>query len=115
MLGATSVSLDRGENMDSHDRSQAPLNLQSVEQAAVAKDKSFMVGPQPFVRVGRRRWLLQVGLSGLAGLSLPMLLKSRADAAAQGQPQRPTSVVQIWLSGGPSQIDTWDPKPEMPT
>jgi len=66
------------------------------------------------VKVGSRRWFLQAGLSGLAGLSVPLLLQSRAAAAGQGQPVRPTSVIQIWLSGGPSQIDSWDPKPEMP-
>ena len=64
----------------------------------------------PSVRIGRRRWLLQVGACGLAGLTLPELLRARA---AQNN-RRATSVIQIWLSGGPSQLDTWDMKPEMP-
>lgn len=64
----------------------------------------------PDLRIGRRRWLLQLGACGLAGLTLPDLLRARA-----AQPiRRATSVIQIWLSGGPSQLDTWDMKPEMP-
>jgi hypothetical protein len=58
----------------------------------------------PLLTVGRRRWLLQVGAGTLAGLTLPDLLHARA-----GQNnRRATSVIQIWLSGGPSQLDTWD-------
>ncbi len=69
---------------------------------------------QPLIQAGRRRWILQAGLSGIAGLSLPALLRQRAAGAFPGSRTRPTSVIQIWLSGGPSQIDTWDMKPEMP-
>ncbi len=69
----------------------------------------------PVIQVGRRRWMLQTGLSGLAGLSLPFLMKTRAQAADGGRPSAPLrSVIQIWLSGGPSQIDMWDMKPDMP-
>jgi hypothetical protein len=64
----------------------------------------------PSVRIGRRRWLLQVGACGLAGLTLPELLR----AGAAEKSRRATSVIQIWLSGGPSQLDTWDMKPAMP-
>ncbi|MFA6546826.1 MAG: DUF1501 domain-containing protein [Limisphaerales bacterium] len=35
-------------------------------------------------------------------------------AAATGRPQRKTSVILFWLSGGPSHIDMWDPKPDAP-
>lgn len=72
-------------------------------------------GPKPdsLITVGSRRWMLQVGMAGIAGASLPMILKSRAAASDAGVPRRATSVIQIWLSGGPSQIDMWDMKPEM--
>lgn len=75
-----------------------------------------LFGPDrnPLVQIGRRRWLLQAGLAGAAGLSLPGLLQSRAQAAQEGTAKPVRSVIQIWLSGGPSQIDMWDPKPEMP-
>lgn len=74
---------------------------------------AFGPQPDPLVQIGRRRWMLQAGLAGFAGLSLPSLLQSRAAAGQAGQSKRPTSVIQIWLSGGPSQIDMWDPKPDM--
>jgi hypothetical protein len=61
------------------------------------------------IRVGSRRWFLQTGLAGVAGLSLPDLLRCRAST----NPGR-KSVILIWLSGGPSHIDTWDPKPDAP-
>ena len=67
------------------------------------------------IQVGSRRWFLQAGLAGTAGLSLPQLVQSRAQAANQataGNTRK--SVILFWLSGGPSQIDTWDPKPDAP-
>jgi uncharacterized protein (DUF1501 family) len=65
------------------------------------------------IRVGSRRWFLQTGLAGLAGLSLPDLLRCRAQAAAPRAGDR-KAVILLWLSGGPSQLDTWDPKPDAP-
>jgi uncharacterized protein (DUF1501 family) len=65
------------------------------------------------IRVGSRRWFLQTGIAGLAGLSLPGVLRCRAQTAASGGAGR-KAVILIWLSGGPSQLDTWDPKPDAP-
>jgi hypothetical protein len=66
------------------------------------------------ISVGRRRWILRAGLAGIAGLTLPQLSKARESGEQNGNTKRATSVIQIWLSGGPSQIDMWDMKPEMP-
>lgn len=57
-----------------------------------------------------RRDLLRVGALGLGGLTLPGLLASEAGAAAS----RDVNVILIWLDGGPSHIDMFDPKPEAP-
>lgn len=74
----------------------------------------FAPRPDSLLRVGNRRWMLQAGLSGVAGLSLPALLQSRAQASdTNGTTTRKTSVIMVWLSGGPSQIDMWDMKPDM--
>ncbi len=73
----------------------------------------FAPGGSDIIRVGStRRGFLQTGLSGIAGLSVPALLQNRAIAAASGKSKSPTSVILFWLSGGPSHIDMWDPKPE---
>ncbi|GIW96158.1 MAG: hypothetical protein KatS3mg110_4199 [Pirellulaceae bacterium] len=62
-----------------------------------------------------RRGMLKVSLAGLAGLSLPELLRRRAEAQAARKPM-PTerSVILLWMAGGPSHIDTFDPKPDRP-
>jgi hypothetical protein len=54
-----------------------------------------------------RRAFLQVGASSVLGLSLADLLRVRAAASSA----RAKSVVLLWLWGGPSQLDTFDPKP----
>ena len=61
-----------------------------------------------------RRAFLHAGLvgSGGAGLSLAGLL--RAEAAAAPQQRRAASVIILWMRGGPSHIDMWDPKPDAP-
>lgn len=62
-----------------------------------------------------RRGMLKAGLAGVAGLSLPELLKQRAIAAKSGQSvSSHKSVILLWMAGGPSHLDTWDPKPERP-
>jgi hypothetical protein len=65
--------------------------------------------------VAGRRGMLKAGLAGIAGLSLPQLLRDRAEAAESGR-SRPDgkSVILLWMTGGPSHIDTWDMKPDRP-
>lgn len=58
-----------------------------------------------------RRNFLKAGLAGMAGLTLPGLLRSQ-DAGAT--PRENKSVILLWMTGGPSHIDTWDPKPDRP-
>lgn len=59
--------------------------------------------------ISRRRFL-QLGSLGGLGLSLPQLLA----AEAASPPRRTLSCILLWLQGGPSQIDTFDPKPDAP-
>jgi len=62
-----------------------------------------------------RRGMLKAGTAGLAGLSLPGLLRSRSEAASTGRKMRSAkSVILLWMAGGPSHIDTWDSKPDRP-
>ena len=68
-------------------------------------------------RVSRRRFI-EIGSLGVFGLSLPALLRSEAKGAdAAGRAARHTSkrsVILIWQHGGPSQLDTFDMKPDAP-
>lgn len=61
--------------------------------------------------------MLQVGYSGLLGISLPSLLAQSAQSAATtaAQPSRKgKSVILVFLTGAPSHLDTFDLKPEAP-
>ncbi len=58
-----------------------------------------------------RRSFLQVGALGVAGLSLPGLL--RAEAASGGKATG-KSLINIYLPGGPTHMDTFDLKPDAP-
>src|SRR4051794_31928320 len=61
-----------------------------------------------------RREFLRVGSLALGGLSLPGLLASRAQAAAARKVFQDRSVVLLFLVGGPPQIETFDPKTNVP-
>jgi uncharacterized protein (DUF1501 family) len=65
-----------------------------------------------------RRSFLQIGMAGMGGLGLGQILRAKASAAeSDGQSsagKKDTSVILIWLDGGPSQHDTYDPKPDAP-
>jgi uncharacterized protein DUF1501 len=61
-----------------------------------------------------RRGMLKASLAGIAGLSLPELLRARAAAAASGEKTKSKSCILLWMAGGPSHIDTWDSKPDRP-
>jgi len=83
--------------------------------------------PRRPVRLWRRE-LLRAGLGGFASLSLADVLRGRAavaesqpTAAAAASPAPPsaasppsTAVILVWLRGGCSHLDTFDPKPEAP-
>ncbi len=61
-----------------------------------------------------RREFLRVGTLGMAGLTLPGLLAARAQAAAAGKAVKSTSVVWLWLAGGPSHVETFHPNMQAP-
>ncbi|MEX2027223.1 MAG: DUF1501 domain-containing protein, partial [Pirellulaceae bacterium] len=61
-----------------------------------------------------RRAFLQVGSLALGGLTLPQLLAAKAQAAEQKRPVKDKSVIFLFLHGGPSQFETFDPKMDAP-
>jgi Protein of unknown function (DUF1501) len=67
--------------------------------------------PEDHPAVGRRE-LLQVGALSLLGTGLPDLLRLEAQAGPAARAKRARAVVFIFQSGGPSQHETFDPKPD---
>lgn len=59
-----------------------------------------------------RRSFLQLGVAGMGAVSLGQLLALKAAGAAHGKKE--TSVILLWLDGGPGHLDTYDMKPEAP-
>lgn len=89
--------------------------LHKAEHRAGVLSNPLLPPATDMIRVGSRRWFLQTGLAGLAGLTLADTL--RVQAATSGTVSRsrdPRAVILFWLSGGPSHLDTWDPKPDAP-
>src|SRR4051812_48522620 len=64
--------------------------------------------------LSRRRFVQSTLLAGGLDLSLGDILRLRAQAAPSGRSRRDTAVIQVWLGGGPSQFETFDPKPDAP-
>jgi uncharacterized protein (DUF1501 family) len=76
--------------------------------------------PSPFsarqhASISRREWL-QVGYAGLLGVGLPSLVGSQS-SGAEARPRtsrEARSVIVVFLTGAPSHLDTFDPKPDAP-
>src|SRR5438552_2446591 len=93
------------------------------EPRIMSQGRPNRIGP-PCGRVHRRTFLADVGL-GLTGLALGAMLQRdgivRADAPGAGAmpggrphfPPKAQSVIWIFLSGGVSHLETWDPKPAL--
>ncbi|MEQ9379817.1 MAG: DUF1501 domain-containing protein [Pirellulales bacterium] len=93
--------------------------LSSVDQSIInllPSDESL--SPRELARMSRRRALFRMA-NGFGGLSLCAL----ASCSSESQPQliggaasggkRAKNVIYLYMSGGPSQIDTFDPKPRL--
>lgn len=61
-----------------------------------------------------RRDFVRAGVLGLSGLSLGQMLRARSQAAESGRTLRQRAVILYWLDGGPTHMETYDPKPEAP-
>jgi hypothetical protein len=60
-----------------------------------------------------RRSFLKIGALGVGGLSLSDVLRLRARAGA-AKPEPDTSIIFVWLPGGPPHMETYDMKPDAP-
>jgi hypothetical protein len=61
-----------------------------------------------------RRNFLQLGVAGMATVSLPQIIRAKEESARTLGTSKNTSVILIWLDGGPSHMDLYDMKPDAP-
>jgi hypothetical protein len=61
-----------------------------------------------------RRHFVKIGVAGMASVALSDVLRAKEASIRQGLPKKDTSVILIWLDGGPSHMDLYDLKPEAP-
>src|SRR3954470_17353106 len=59
-----------------------------------------------------RREFLRTSLAGFASLSLPGVMRLRA--ASPPTAGERTALIVVWLRGGASHLETYDPKPDAP-
>ena len=79
----------------------------------MAKDRCIHTDCEGFYR----RDFLKAGALGLFGLSLTDFFRLKAEASLTGSKTSvgtATSVILVWLGGGPSHLDMWDLKPDAP-
>src|SRR5207247_8044226 len=69
-----------------------------------------------------RREFMRVGSAALFGMSLPQLFALQAQTTSGPEAKagkkgfgRARSVILLFLQGGPSHLDIWDPKPDAPS
>lgn len=61
-----------------------------------------------------RRSFLQLGVAGMAAVGLPEILRAKDNSAKSLSSRKNTSVILIWLDGGPGHMDMYDMKPDAP-
>ena len=61
-----------------------------------------------------RRSFLRVGALGATGIALPDLLRAKSALDNNGSRDLDKTVIWLFLSGGPSHYETFDPKPDNP-
>jgi hypothetical protein len=61
-----------------------------------------------------RRSFLQLGVAGMASVGLPELARAKEESALTSGSKKNTSVILLWLDGGPGHMDMYDMKPDAP-
>src|SRR5262249_7329134 len=100
-------------------RLHAPANyvitaLGPMHQGHSARGGTIMLSIHAGNRHIHRRAFLQIGSLALGGLTLPGLLDMKARAAESRRAVTDRSVIFLFLHGGPSQTETFDPKMSAP-
>lgn len=93
------------------EKSRERENSQEMEQERLRVELGRCPGPVDLWTTAiDRRGFMKVGMGGLLSLLFAQWLDPRA-VRAQGRPPKAKSCILLWMNGGPSHIDTFDPKP----
>lgn len=93
------------------DKSKELEELRDLEEERLHAELGRCPGPVDLLTTSvDRRGFLQVGMGGLLSLLFAQWLDPRA-AYAQGPAPKAKACILLWMNGGPSHLDTFDPKP----
>ncbi len=100
--------------MQGYDRNSHELHeLQEMEEERLHAELGRCPGPVDlFTSAVDRRAFIKVGMGGFLSLMFAQWLDPRvAEAQVKAANGKAKSCILLWMNGGPSHIDTWDPKP----
>ncbi len=104
----------RHRRLGTHRRS---CSTGGVEMSKESQNQMPRTCPGSAAVAGSRRSFMQLGLAGMASLSLPGILRLQAERplhaaeSSKGSKEK-TAVIMVWKPGGCSHIDSYDPKPD---
>jgi hypothetical protein len=95
------------------DHKSAELHeLQEMEEEQLAKELGRCPGPSDLWNMPlERRGFLKAGVGGALSSLIYRWLEPAANAQAPKPPAKARQCILLWMNGGPSHMDTWDPKP----
>ena len=102
------LGLDLQHRIEYHNHVHRGASPVTIQVASMNGLNALNVPPCP------RRDFLQRVITGMGALTLPNILQLRETAAAATQ-RSDTSLILLWQDGGPSQLETFDPKPDAPS
>ncbi len=108
------VSIHTGHQAkDAATAEQAAAHLDAEERRLRERNGGSCPGPVDlYSSEVSRRGLMKIGMGGLLSLLFAQWLDPRGAAAeGAGTAHKAKSCVLLWMNGGPSHLDTWDPKP----
>lgn len=90
--------------------------IRFLTAAAKNRRRQHVSGPVPTAGVDRREWLRIGTLAGLGAVTGNVIAANEREQATVTAPGfgRAKSVILVFTSGGQSQLDMWDPKPQAP-
>jgi Protein of unknown function (DUF1501) len=91
--------------------SENPSPRPSPTRGEGGREKARGEGASGLAEHHRRNFLRLAGATGLTWLTPLSQMLAREAEAPKAKGKTPQSLIVLWMHGGPSQLETWDPKP----